>query len=41
MILKASGGAVLQPFELDIIIAEYQGEAGNLSFEAFEMEFRE
>ena len=41
MILRASGGAPLQLFELDIIIAEYQSDATHLSFEAFEHEFKE
>ena len=35
MILKASGGAPLESYELDIIIWEYQSDATHLSFEAF------
>ncbi len=42
MILKASGGVPLQSWDLDMIISEYQSEGGNnLSFEAFERDFRE
>jgi len=41
MILKASGGTQLQPIELDLIIAEYQSDATSLSFDAFEVDFKE